>query len=376
VDVWEEVLGVMPVGIRDNFFDLGGSSWLALKLFARIQEVTGQELPLTILFKAGTIEQLEKEIRKNEMPGPWSSLVPIRTHGSKQPFFCVHGAGGHVLFIASLVRYLDHDRPIYAFQAKGIQADQEPLTYVEEMADLYLQAMKQVQPHGPYLLGGYSMGGSVAFEMAQRLAEQGEQVEALVIIDTPAQNPRFKYLWDLTSWWAALVNMNQAERNEAFLCVRNYIFRMRYFLRMGLFEKAAYIFDRGSAVGAKITSLLSQAIAGGDASVDSDVVQFEDVDIDRDRIQRLFAVNETAFRLYIPRKYQADMILFQSSEGYQDVDKDYSHIPNLGWNSVIEGKIVSQVIPGDHNEIIREPKVRYLGEQLRQVLEKIEKERA
>jgi thioesterase domain-containing protein len=211
--------------------------------------------------------------------------------------------------------------------------------------------------------------------MAQRLSEQGEQVDALVIIDTPAQNPRFKYLWDLTCWWASLVNMDQAERDEAFLSARNYIFRMRYFLRLSFKEKAVYIFDRGSAVGAKIARALSQALGGGEPEVDSDVVQFEDVDIDRDRIQRMFIVNETAFRLYIPRQYPGDIILFQSSDGYQDVDKDYSHIPNLGWNSVIGGKIDCHIIPGDHNEIIREPKVRYLGEQLRQVLENIDRKR-
>ena len=369
VDVWEEILGVTPVGIRDNFFELGGNSWLALKLFARIQEVIGRELPLAILFQAGTIEQLEKEIRKNEMPVPWSPLVPIRIRGDKRPFFCVHGAGGHVLFIASLVRYLDHDQPFYAFQARGVQADQEPLTYVEEMAALYLKALKLVQPEGPYLLGGYSMGGMVAFEMAQQLAVNGEQVDALVIIDTPAQNPKFKYLWDLTTWWASLVNMNQSDRNEAFLSVRNYFFRMRYFLRLKLAEKVAYIFDRGSVVGANIIRSFAKIDKGEEPNAETDVGQFEDVDIDRNRIRRLYGLNERAFRLYIPKNYSSDLILFESSESYQDVDKNYSHIPNLGWNSVIKGKIECHVIPGDHNAIIREPGVKVLGEQLRQVLE-------
>jgi thioesterase domain-containing protein len=373
VDVWEDVLGVKPVGVRDNFFDLGGSSWLALKLVAGMQEVIGQELPLTILIRAGTIEQLEKEIRKNEVPEPWSPLVPIRTHGNKRPFFCVHGAGGHVLFIASLVRYLDANQPIYAFQAQGIQADQEPLSHVEDMAALYLKVMKQVQPHGPYLLGGYSMGGMVAFEMAQQLIAQGEQVDTLVVIDTPAQSPQFRHLWNIMAWWASLVNMNQADRNDAFLSVRNYLFRLRYFFRLSLADKAAYIFNRGSAIGSRITRSLSQAVGGVEPGVDSDVVQFENIDIDRYRIRRLFAVNETAFRLYIPRKYPADIILFQSSDGYQDVDKDYSHIPNLGWNSVIQGKIDCFIVPGDHNQIVREPKVRILGEQLRQVLENVER---
>ena len=279
-----------------------------------------------------------------------------------------------MLFIASLVRYLDANQPIYAFQAKGIQVDQQPLIYVQEMANLYLQTLRQVQPHGPYWLGGYSMGGMVAFEMAQQLRAQGEQVEKLVIIDTPAQSPRFRYLWNLTTWWASLVNMNQDERNEAFLSLRNYFFRMRYFIRLSLTDKVAYIFDRGSAVGAKIARALSQAIRIDESNNDSDIVQFEEDDFDRNRIQGLFAVNETAFRLYIPKKYPGEMILFLSSEGYQDVDKDYSHIPNLGWNSVIEGSIESHIIPGNHNEIIREPKVRVLGEQIRQVLENGQRE--
>jgi thioesterase domain-containing protein len=213
------------------------------------------------------------------------------------------------------------------------------------------------------------MGGMVAFEMAQQLAAHGDKVDALVIIDTPAQNPKFKYLWDLTTWWASLVNMNQTERNESFLTVRNYFFRMRYFLRLNLAEKAAYIFDRGSAVGANIIRSLSKIAEGEELTAETNAEQFEDEKIDHNRIRRLYGLNERAFRLYIPKKYPSDMILFESSESYQDVDKNYSHIPNLGWNSVIEGKIECHIIPGDHNAIIREPGVKVLGEQLRQVLE-------
>ena len=163
--LWEELLDVHPVGVTDNFFDLGGHSLLAVRLQLRVQEEFGPELPLAILFQESTIEALARRLRGPAPAAAWSPLVPIQVGGGEPPF-CVHPVGGHVGCYAPLARHLGSDQPFYGLQAAGLEGDQEPGDEVEAMAARYLAAVRAVQPHGPYRLGGWSFGGLVAFAMA------------------------------------------------------------------------------------------------------------------------------------------------------------------------------------------------------------------
>ena len=124
---------------------------------------TPATLLLSALFQASTVEQLAARVRGEE--GPWSPLVPIQPHGTRTPFFCVHAVGGNVLSYAELARRLGTDQPFYGLQSQGIDGRLPPLESLPEMAALYVQAVRTVQPHGPYRLGGWSMGGVIAYEM-------------------------------------------------------------------------------------------------------------------------------------------------------------------------------------------------------------------
>ena len=151
---------------------------------AKIRSNFGKKLPLTSLFTSPTIEDLANLIRSSSDTSSYSPLVPIQPKGNKSPFFCVHPAGGHVLCYVNLSRYLGDDRPFYGLQAQGFNEGEEALTKVEDMASLYVKAIREFKPEGPYQIGGWSFGGVVAYEIAQQLQKQGQEVSLLVLLDS------------------------------------------------------------------------------------------------------------------------------------------------------------------------------------------------
>jgi acyl transferase domain-containing protein/thioesterase domain-containing protein len=199
VDAWGELLGVERVGIQDDFFALGGHSLIAVRLFARIKKKYGIEFPLSVLFDAPTIATCADLLRAELGQGPgddgsaarrqkprYRFLVPMNEveGSSKLPFFLVAGMFGNVLNLRHLAAHLGSDQPVYALQAKGLYGDDLPHTRFEEMAQDYIRELRSVQPEGPYLLGGFSGGGLTAFEMAGQLLAQGEEIAALVLLDS------------------------------------------------------------------------------------------------------------------------------------------------------------------------------------------------
>ncbi len=188
VAIWEETLNQQPIGVADNFFDLGGHSLLALRLFSRIQQEFKVNLPLATLFREPTIHGLASLIEQGEARMTWDSLVAIQPKGSRPPFFGVHGMDGNVLFWRNIVLHLGEDQPFYGLQSRGIDGYHPALDSIPQMASNYVKEIRQVQPHGPYHLGGYSLGGEIAFEMAQQLRQEGEQVALLVMFDTANPN--------------------------------------------------------------------------------------------------------------------------------------------------------------------------------------------
>jgi thioesterase domain-containing protein len=183
--LWEEVLGVCPIGIAEDFFSLGGHSLLAVRLAGRIRSQLGHDIPLTAFFRGGTVAQMAALLREEvELAAP-SPLVPIQTGGSRRPFFCVHPVSGSVFCYAELARQLGPEQPFYGLQSVP-HAHCEARAGIESMAARYVEAIREVQPVGPYRLGGWSMGGLVAFEMARQLHGLGEDIELLALLDTAA----------------------------------------------------------------------------------------------------------------------------------------------------------------------------------------------
>lgn len=184
VGIWQAVLGKKSVGVHDNFFELGGHSLLAARLMHRIGQVLGTTVPLALLFQAPTIAKLSSALRQSGWSQYFSSLVPIQPLGSKPPFFCVHGVGGNVLNLRQLASHMSPDYPLYGLQAQGLDGKRPCLNSIEEMATHYIKEIRVVQTVGPYFLGGYSLGGMIAYEMAHQLSAKGEEVGLVILLDT------------------------------------------------------------------------------------------------------------------------------------------------------------------------------------------------
>jgi len=180
--IWQRVLQLSSVGVDDNFFDLGGDSSLALELFHEIAVASGRELPPVMIYHAPTISALAALLEQSSVPRvpPLVQLKP----GSEPAVFIAHGLGGSVMDFYQVVKYIETPHAIHGMQAKGIDGSEEPLDRIEDMARYSLHAVRQLQPHGPYHLVGFSLGGLVSLEMAQQLKAEGEEMGLLAMLDS------------------------------------------------------------------------------------------------------------------------------------------------------------------------------------------------
>jgi acetoacetyl-CoA synthetase len=182
IPIWQRVLQLPSIGVEDDFFELGGDSLLALQLFTEIGKACDRELPPVTIYQARTISALASLLEQPTAPR-FPALVPLKPGSTQPPVFIAHGLGGSVIDFFQPVKLLESDHPIYGMQARGIDGLDEPLDSIEEMAAFHLHAIRELQPHGPYALMGYSLGGLVALEMAQQLSKDGEKVALLAMMD-------------------------------------------------------------------------------------------------------------------------------------------------------------------------------------------------
>jgi len=181
--IWQRVLERSSIGPEDNFFDLGGDPACATKLFTEIADVCGRELLPVTIYRAPTIATLA-DVLDQPAPPPFSPLVLLKAGAEQPPIFIAHGLGSSVMEFFDLVKHIRTSRPIYGLQANGSDGAAPPFARIEDMAQFHLDAIRNVQPRGPYALIGYSLGGVVAFEMARRISASGEDVALLAMVDS------------------------------------------------------------------------------------------------------------------------------------------------------------------------------------------------
>ncbi len=195
--MWEDLLGISPIGLEDNFFDLGGHSLLCVRLFKEIEKVFNKKLPLDFLWVSqGTIKDIANLLAQCTDQQSWPELIEVKKGEDKRPLFCVHTMGGHLFHYYDLAHHLSRDQPVYGLQARGIYGEEKPNSSIEEMACVCIQVMREHQPEGPYRLLGFSSGGIIAYEMARQLTAKDIAVEPLILLDTYLDdfNPKGRWL--------------------------------------------------------------------------------------------------------------------------------------------------------------------------------------
>ena len=184
IRIWEKLFQRSEIGRNDNFFDLGGHSLKAVRLAAEIEKLLGQSHPIASLFQSPTIASFARRLADNNWAPAWSSLVPLQPRGSKPPIFFIHGIGGDVFVFLELAKLLGEDQPSYGIQALGVDGRTAQHRSITSMASHYAREIISFHPSGPYQLAGYSMGGIIAYEIAQQLRASGHEVELLALFDS------------------------------------------------------------------------------------------------------------------------------------------------------------------------------------------------
>ncbi len=335
-NIFKEILGVDHVDVNDSFFNMGGSSLMAVSLFARIEKVFNRKLPIATLYEAPTVRQLSVIINDYNWKAPWETLVEVQTGGSKPPLFLVHGAGGNVLLYRELATHLGSNQPVYGFQSQGLDGEKPAVTTVEEMASLYVERLKKAYPNGPYMLGGYCMGGSVALEMAQKLRAQGDEVPLLVFFETYNYS-KIKPMSKIDNLYYYLQKVDFHWRN---FCLLSSNEKWRF-----VSEKAKVALARKDVwfgmLGAKFGRLFGNK--NGQAAL----------------LASIWETNDQAAYKYVPKPYIGKVTQFLPIREYAH------HIgPELGWEGIANGGLEKYTLPVYPAGMLVEPFVRLLAEKL------------
>ncbi len=362
VGYWQELLGVDRVGVEDSFFDLGGHSLIAVRLFAKIRKTFDVDYPISVLFEAPTVARVADLLRETlgaSVPAPaeagaaapapaarprrYVHIVPMHpAEGSERtPFFLVAGMFGNVLNLRHLAGLVGRDRPVFGLQARGLFGDHEPHTTFEEAARDYLEELRSVQPNGPYILGGFSGGGLAAYEMAQQLNSAGEEVALLVLLDTPLPMRPV-----LTRADKLKVHTQNLRAQGAKYLTERIAGRLRW--EIARFRRRFDDFSDEAAPTAFHSKTIEAAFRAA---------------LPRYRVQP-FNGRVVLYRPKLDRRYDLGNGRFASAA------RELVY-PDNGWSPFLADLEVIEV-PGDHDAMVLEPNVRVLAGRLRRAIEQSE----
>lgn len=323
VSIFEKVLGVQSIGIRDNFFDLGGHSLLAVKVVSEIEKKIGQRLPLVSFFHGANIEYLASLLRQDVQTREWPTLVEIQAGGDDVPLFCVSMPNVNALGYRTLARHLGPNQPVFGLQAQYPEdlEGEHSQQAVDQIATEYLEALRAVRPKGPYQFVGLCRGAHIAYEMARRLEQDGEQVALLGILDT----------WVVENTYSI------------FFYLEHYADRLVWLTRLGFKNQVEFI--RKKAQGA-LMSISSIRRPNGKRK--------------RNPLHEVYFPGPG----FVPRTYKGRIAVFRAHRQPRQRIRDVS----LGWGRLALGGVDVHYIPGGHTSVLKEPYVQGLAAELKKCL--------
>ncbi|RFT61530.1 non-ribosomal peptide synthetase, partial [Bacillus clarus] len=311
IRIWQDLLQIEDVHVNDDFFDRGGHSLLVIKLISKIREKFGKEIKVSALIKNPTVEGIACLIRDNhDMAKSLSVMVPLQ-ESEKRPFFCVHPFMGNVFCYIQLARLLKDHCSFYGLQNPLVEKEGMDGLTLSEVVQLYIKEMKQVQSEGPYRLGGWSLGGAIAYEIATMLRNQGEEVEMLVLMDTKVPSEQdYKTKEDMFS----------------------YI--LKHFIHLDLVEQEEELVHQQDM-------LVDQLIVEGVLPPDADLTSLKQITNAHRKCLNLMAE-------HVLTPYSGEVIYFSAEEG-RELFTD--------WKPLLQGKVNKYSVPGSHEEIVFSPAV-------------------
>ena len=330
--IWKKVLRIDKVGIRDNFFDVGGHSMLAMRLIAEIQKVYDKKVPLSFLYQGATIEALAKLISGYEAYAHLTASQ-IKPGNSQPPFFCVSGPKVNALGYVNLANYLDEDQPVYSLQSdfkREMEGEYSP-EEIESLATEYLKAVRQLQPEGPYMFGGMCTGALIAFEMARQLETEGQETSLLAVFDT----------WDI-------LTLNQL------WIVDYYVRRLKLLRRQSRQEQFKAAIKKIRGFTRKLVARVIPAAPSRESLVSHNP----------------WKTGYKPNTEFVPKIYSGHLTVYRIHR------RPYYRISDeaLGWRKRVRGGVDVEYVPGDHTTILRDPNVQVLARNLRQRIQALKSE--
>ena len=292
------------------------------------------------MLQAPTVGALAEVLRKENWKPSWSSLVPLQPGGSKPPLFLIHSHGGNVLEYYPLANHLDKDQPVYALQARGLDGNIPKNESLEQIASAYLKEIRTLQSEGPYFLGGFCFGGLVALEAAQQLQAAGQKVALVVMMQTthPGASAFAPGSSSANRWWHRAAKRIDLERDNLLQRGFGYFGDRLRRTRDVMQARTQIAFDKKMSNGNGHKTRASMAYI----------------------LELLGMEHDRAFMNYVPRPYNGDVLLFRASKQLPGLLSD----PSLGWKPVIKGHLEICGLPGHQQNILVEPRVARLAEEL------------
>ncbi|VFM95638.1 MAG: Acyl transferase domain-containing protein [Candidatus Kentron sp. G] len=348
-EVWQSVFGLNAIGIQDNFFDLGGDSLLASRMVGKLSETLGVDISVQELLSSPTIAELADAIDVDvpdapattaaapaPVPPPSASLVRLKTgKEGKRPLFLVHPIDGQVFAYRDLVTGISAQRPVYGLQALGLAGEAEPLAQVPAMATRYIEAMRAIQPEGPYLLGGFSFGGLVAFEIAQQLQTAGQKIDFLFMIDTMV---------------TAQESFNLKDETTALIFLIEHLFKLD---KVKTSEEEL----KGLSLDEQIGRLLAEQQSKAN-ELNLSVAQIK-------HMVRVIEANKKAMLDYVVRPYSGRLVFFRPKEVWKP---ELSNHSEQFWLDFADGGIEINTAPGNHLTMNDQPNVQVILQRLEEEL--------